>query len=165
MLLRFFPAQTMSWRCFPSQCVPFNSPSPCPHTQDKNHIDEQPQKIQLLSAPWNQTQGFEIMGITSVRPPPNGQLPELGEEITAFGICPGGTTTKILTNAQVQSLPGGSDALARFRTNSDAPLSFNTTPPLPKDLPMEPVGRESIWMGWLNWVLKSRRRPRVLPRA
>ncbi|KAL4958655.1 uncharacterized protein BDV14DRAFT_33274 [Aspergillus stella-maris] len=167
----------MPWRCFPGQNVHSNRSNPCSSTHlSGDYTDAQPSKTNILSTPRIQVQEpaaayahgnsdtypapFEIVQITGARPPYSGQRSQQEKtEFTALGICRGGTITKTLNYEQVQSQVGGPEALDRFLNDSDAPLSFNTTPSLPSPLPTEPEGQESTWMEWLRWVLGGKRRP------
>ncbi|KAL3469040.1 hypothetical protein BJX99DRAFT_252308 [Aspergillus californicus] len=172
------------WQCFPGQKAPLNeNPNPCSHTQsDQYPTDAEPPRTESLSPPWNQVQEpaaakistlhrhgdsascsapfEEIIHVKHVWPPYEIRLSQLEEaEITCLVFSRGGTSTKILSYAQVQSSPGGSKALDRYQKDQVAPVSFNTTPPLLKGLPMEHEGRKPMWIQWFRWVLKSKHRP------
>ncbi|KAL2812127.1 hypothetical protein BDW59DRAFT_167888 [Aspergillus cavernicola] len=156
----------MSWHCFPGQMAPSNrnpNPNPRSHTQsDRDRTDAEPPKTGLLSPPWNPVQEAaaakissphgdpascpapieEIVHIAGARPPYDGQRSQLEEaELTALVVSQGGTTSKNYTYKQVQSTRGGPEALTRFQT---PPLSFNSTPPVPKDLPKAKQGDSMI---------------------
>lgn len=167
-----------------------------------DHTGAEPPKTGILSVPWNQAQEStphegtpshpdpievslvllsqcletdmqEIVRITDVKPPYDRQNSRLQEaKITALYISSAGTSYDEFSYAQLQSLPGGSQALTEFQNDPNIPFSFRPTSPLGTDAPYSsnaapplPMAPESMWSRWLRWFLGRKRRPHASPNS
>jgi hypothetical protein len=90
------------------------------------------------------TSGEQIIFITATCPHHDEEWFTLETAtFTVLVVSAGGTTSKRLNYDQVQSTSGGPEAIALFKTNPDAPISFNQTRPLKNPI-LEPEGREAL---------------------